>query len=203
MAVAGRSPKHPRTESDDNGLDVGVLMEKAAEKAVEKATDRFSACIDGKIESIWERMDKRIEYKVDSKLGPVMDRLSALEKTGTSSTKSGPSSSSDGSAGCTTGPMLFAPSYLEIKGWCAFRDRNTLGLTEGQAREFVTKLRQGIGSNSDSMIARVGAMRVRNTKIIYVTRRTQAFQIANRLERQCVLTLKGRTSSWRCNSLCG
>ena len=68
-------------------------------------------------------MDKRIEDKVDSKLGPVMDRLSALEKTGsssTSSTKSGPSSSSDGTAGCTTGPMLFAPSYLEIKGWCAF-----------------------------------------------------------------------------------
>ena len=30
-------------------------------------------------------MDKRIEDKVDSKLGPVMDRLSALEKTGTSS----------------------------------------------------------------------------------------------------------------------
>ena len=43
MAVAGRSPKHPRTESDDNGMDVGVLMEKAAEKAVEKTADRFSA----------------------------------------------------------------------------------------------------------------------------------------------------------------
>ena len=95
-----------------------------------------------------------------------MDRLSALEKTGTSSTRSGPSSSSDGTAECTTGPVLFAPSYLEIKGWCSFKDRNTLGLTEGQAREFVTKLRQGIGSDLDSMIARVGAMRVRNTKII-------------------------------------
>ena len=56
MAVAERSPKHPRTESDDNGLDVGVLMEKAAEKAVEKAADLFSACMDAKIESIWERM---------------------------------------------------------------------------------------------------------------------------------------------------
>ena len=52
MAVAGRSPKHPRTESDDNGMDVGVLMEKAAEKAVEKTADRFSACMDAKIESI-------------------------------------------------------------------------------------------------------------------------------------------------------
>ena len=62
--------------------------------------------------------------------------------------------------------MLVAPSYPEIKGWCSFKDRNTLGLTEGQAREFVTKLRQGIGSDLDSMIARVGAMRVRNTEII-------------------------------------
>ena len=158
MSVTGRSPKHPRTESDDNGLDVGALLEMAAE--------RFSACMDAKIESIWERMDKRKEDKVDSTLGPVMDRLSALEKTSTSSTRSGPSSSSDGSAGSTTGPMIFAPSYLEIKGWCSFKDRNTLGLTEGQAREFVTKLRQGIGSDLDSMIARVGSMRVRNTKII-------------------------------------
>ena len=49
MAVAGRSPKHPRTDSDDNGLDVGALLEKAVEKAVEKATDRFSACMDAKI----------------------------------------------------------------------------------------------------------------------------------------------------------
>ena len=157
MAVAGRSPKHPRTESDDNGLDVGALLEKAA--------DRFSACLDAKIDSMMEHLDKRIEDKVDSKLGPVMDRLSALEKMGTSSTRSGPSSSSDGSAGCTTGPVIFAPSYLEIKGWCSFKDRHTLGLTEGQAREFITKLRQGIGSDLDSMIARVGAMRVRNTKI--------------------------------------
>ena len=64
----------PLTESDDNGVDVGALLEKAA--------DRFSACMDAKIESIWERTDKRIEDKVDSKLGPMMDRLSALEKTG-------------------------------------------------------------------------------------------------------------------------
>ena len=26
MAVTGRSPKHPRTESDDNGVDVGALF---------------------------------------------------------------------------------------------------------------------------------------------------------------------------------
>ena len=93
MSVTGRSPKHPRTGSDDNGLDVGALLDKAA--------DRFSACMDAKIDSMMDQLDKRIEDKVDSKLGPVMDklsafdsklvpvmdRLSALEKTSTSSTK--------------------------------------------------------------------------------------------------------------------
>ena len=134
MAVAGRSPKHPRTESDDNGMEIAILMEKAAEKAVEKAADRFSSSMDAKISSMMEHLDKRIEDKVDSKLVPVMDRLSALEKTNTSSTRSGPSSSSDGSSGSVSGPSIFAPSYLEIKGWCAFKDRETLGLTEGQAK---------------------------------------------------------------------
>ena len=119
--ATGRSPKHPRTESDDNGLDVGALLDKAA--------DRFSACMDAKISSMMDQLDKRIEDKVDSKLVPVMDRLSALEKTNTSSTKSGPSSSSDGSSGSVSGPSIFAPSYLEIKGWFAFKDRETLGLT--------------------------------------------------------------------------
>ena len=56
------------------------------------------------------------------------------------STISGPSSLSDkgGSTGQSSGtggaPAVFAPSYLEIKGWCGFRDRNTHGLTEAQAR---------------------------------------------------------------------
>ena len=99
------------------------------------------------------------------------NRLSVLEKT-SSSTRSGPSSLSDGggSAGQSSAaggtPAVFAPSYLEIKGWCGFRDRNTHGLTEAQAGEIITKLRQGLGPDLDSWIARVGAMRVRNTKII-------------------------------------
>ena len=59
MAVAGRSPKHPRTESDDNGLDVDALLVKAA--------DHFSARMDAKSELIWEKMDKRLDDKVDSK----------------------------------------------------------------------------------------------------------------------------------------
>ena len=109
MAVTGRSPKHPRTESDDNSLDVGALLEKAA--------DRFSMSMEANIKSMMEQMDKRIDDKIDSKLVPVMDRISALEgRTSTISTTSGPSSSSDGSSGNTTGPVIFAPSYLEIKG---------------------------------------------------------------------------------------
>ena len=101
--------------------------------------------MDAKIESIWERMDKRIDDKVDSKLGPVMnklsafdsklgpviDRLSALEKTSTSSTRSGPSSS-DGSAGNTTGPMIFAPSYLEIKGGVLLKNEIRLVCLKGR-----------------------------------------------------------------------
>ena len=38
-------------------------------------------------DSMMEHLDKRIDDKVDSKLGPVMDRLTALEKTSTSSTQ--------------------------------------------------------------------------------------------------------------------
>ena len=119
-----------------------------------------------------DRLEKTIDERIDSKLGSVMDRLTALEKAN-SSTRSGPSFTSvdGGSAGYNGGsdsasPVVFAPSFLEIKGWCGFRDRNTHGLTEAQAREVIAKLRQGIGPDLDSLIARVGALRVRNTKII-------------------------------------
>ena len=69
-------------------------------------------------------------------------------------------------------PLALLLQYLlfltcKSRVWCGFRDRNTHGLTEAQAREIITKLRQGIGVDFDSLIARVGAMRVRNTKIIY------------------------------------
>ena len=164
MASAGRSPnKHPRTGSEEDSVDIAALLDRAA--------DRFSACLDTKVDSMMARLEKRIDEKIDSKLGPVMDRLSVLEKT-SSSTRIGPSSLSanGGSTGqsSATGvvPAVLAPSHLEIKVWCGFRDRNTHGLTEAQAREIITKLRQEIGPDLDSLIARVGAMRVRNTKII-------------------------------------
>ena len=89
----------------------------------------------------------------DGPLGEADRRQNRLEKTNTSSTRSGPSSSSDngGSAGSAAGPVIFAPSYLEIKGWSAFRDRDTYGLTEDKAKDLINKLRQGIGSDLDSL----------------------------------------------------
>ena len=103
-------------------MDFAALLDRAA--------DRFSACMDTKVDSMMDRLEKRIDEKIDSKLSPVMDRLSVLEKT-SNSTRCGSSSFSDngGSSGqsSTTGvaPAVFAPSYLEIKGWCGFRDRHT------------------------------------------------------------------------------
>ena len=76
-----------------------------------------------------DRLETRIDDEIDSKLGPVMDRLTVLEKT-SGSTRCGSSSLSDngGSNGqsSTAGvtPAVFA-SYLEIKGLGGFRDRNT------------------------------------------------------------------------------
>ena len=158
VASAGRSPnKHPRTGSEEDSMDFAALWDRAA--------DRFSACMDTKVDSMMDRLEKRIDEKLDSKLSPVMDRLSVLEKT-SKSTRCGSSSLSDNGGLLALLLAVFAPSYLEIKGWCGFRDRNTHGLTEAQAREIITKLRLGIGPDLDSLIARVGALRVRNTKII-------------------------------------
>ena len=101
-------------------------------------------------------------------------------------------SDNGGSAGQTSAvggstPAVFAPSYLEIKGWCGFRDRNTHGLTEAQAREIITKLRQGIGPDLDSLIARVGAMRVRNTKIYLLPENAEPFKLqANQGSNECL-----------------
>ena len=132
MASAGRSPnKHPRTGSEEDSVDIAALLDRAA--------DRFSACMDTKVDSMMDRLEKRIDEKIDLKLSPVMDRLSVLEKT-SNSTRCGSSSLSDngGSSGqsSTTGvaPAVFVPSYLEIKGWCGFRDRNTHGLSEAQSQ---------------------------------------------------------------------
>ena len=45
-------------------------------------------------------------------------------------------------------------------------ETNTHGLTEAQDGETITKLRQGISPDPDSLTVHVGAMRVRNTQII-------------------------------------
>ena len=127
------------------GLPTNILARER-----DPAADRFSACMDTKVDSMMDRLEKRSDEKIDSKLGPVMDRLSVLEKPNNSNnTRSGPSSLSDngGSAGQSSAaggntPAVFAPSYLEIKGWCGFRDRNTHGLTEAQAREIINTSHQ-------------------------------------------------------------
>ena len=67
-------------------MDLAALLDRAA--------DRFSACMDTKVDSMMDRLEKRIDERIDSKLGLVVDRLSALEKTNSSSTRSGPSSMS-------------------------------------------------------------------------------------------------------------
>ena len=112
MAVAGRSPnKHPRTGSEEDSVDIAALLDRAA--------DRFSASMDTKVDSMMDRLEKRIDEKIDFHLGPVMDGLSVLEKTKSSSTRSGSSSLSDngGSAGQTSAGgntlAVLAPSYLE------------------------------------------------------------------------------------------
>ena len=71
VAAAGRSPKHPRTGSEEDGLDVAAVLDRAA--------DRLSACMDIKVDSMMDRLEKTIDERIDSKLGPVMDRLTAQE----------------------------------------------------------------------------------------------------------------------------
>ena len=129
---------------------------------LDRAACRFSACMDSKVDSMMDRLEKRIDEKIDSKLSPVMDRLSVLEKT-SSSTRSGPSSLSDKSSATGVAPAVFAPSYLEIKVVRISGQKHTW---TDQGREIITKLRLGIGPDLDSLIARVGALKVRNTKII-------------------------------------
>ena len=110
---------------------------------MDRAADRFSACIDTKVDSMMDRLEKRIDEKIDSKLGPVMDRLSELEKTSAAVQEVVPPHClmtmvvvlDRAVPGVAT--AIFAP-YLEMKGWCGFRDRNTHGLTEAQAREIIT-----------------------------------------------------------------
>ena len=125
--------------SEEDSVDIAALLDRAA--------DRFSACMDTKVDSMMDRLEKRIDEGIDSKLGPVMDRLSVLERT-SSSTRSAPSSLSDngGSTGLSnaTGGAPAEFACLTWKSRCgADFETDTHGLTEAQAREIITKLRQG------------------------------------------------------------
>ena len=114
-------------------------------------------------DSTMDRLEKRIDEKIDSKLGPVMDRLSVLEKT-SSSARSGPSSLSDngGSAGQSSAAGSSICSLLGNPGVVRISRKKHTWIDGGS----------GLGDHHQaatgnwSLIARVGAMRVRNTKII-------------------------------------
>ena len=166
-------------------MDIAALLDQAAARfgtPVNMNCADMIATENTNIDSMMNRLEKRIDDKIDTKLGPVVDRLTALEpvvcgltaleNAVSSSTRSGPSSASDHGAGIYGGggggasPAVFALSYLEIKGWCGFRDRAVHGLTEVQSKEFTTKLRAGIGADLDATVARAGALRVRITKIM-------------------------------------
>ena len=56
MAVAGRSPKHPRTGSEDDSVDLAALLDRAA--------DHFSACMETKVDSMMDRLDKKSMRKL-------------------------------------------------------------------------------------------------------------------------------------------
>ena len=141
MAVAERSPnKHPRTGSEEDSVDIAALLDRAAN------------CMDTQVDSLMERLEKRIDEKTDLKLGPVMDKLSVLEKTSTSTR----------SVLQVRAVLLVEHlQYLFLLTWKSRGgvdfETETHGLTEAQAWEIITKLRQGIGP--------VGAVRVRNSKI--------------------------------------
>ena len=58
MASAGRSPDgHPRTGSEEDSVDIAALLDRAA--------DRFSVCMDMKVDSMMDRLEKRIDEKID------------------------------------------------------------------------------------------------------------------------------------------
>ena len=91
-------------------MDIAALLDRAA--------DRFSACMDTGVDSMMGRLEKRIDGKIDSKLGPVMDGLSVLEKT-SSSTRCGSSSLSDN--GGSSGQQHYWPCSCSI---CSFLPGN-------------------------------------------------------------------------------
>ena len=134
--ISGRSPKHPRTSTEDDGqLNIAALLDQAAVRfgaTLNTNCADLIATVNTNIDSMMDRLEKKMDDKIDTKLGPVVDRLTALEpvvdrltaleNAVSSSIRSGPSSASDHGAGIYGGggggasPAVFAPSYLEIKG---------------------------------------------------------------------------------------
>ena len=168
MAVAGRSPnKHTRTGTEEDSVDIAALLDRAA--------DRFSACMDTKVDSMMDPLEKRVDEKIDSKLGPEMDRLWVLQKTSIS-TRSDPLHSLTMVVLQVRAVVLEVHLKYLILTWKSrigvdfVTQTNKQGPTEAQAREIIAELRQGIVPDLDSLMARVRATRVRNTKMIFYLR---------------------------------
>ena len=77
----------------------------------------------------------------------MIDRLSALEKTSTSSTRSGPSSSSDGSAGNSTGPIIFALLTWKSRSGVLLKIEIRLVCLKGRQENLLNNFHKGFHQN--------------------------------------------------------
>ena len=174
-SAGGSSKKHSRTGSEESNMDFAALLDRAA--------DRFSACMDTKVVSMMDRLEKRIDEKIDSKLGLVMDRLSVLEKWFFFIVSQWWFFWTEQYYGRCSGSICSLSGNQGVV-WIS---GHTHGLTEAQVREVITKLLLGIGPDHDFLIARVGAFRVRNTKIICHLENTESFKLqAKQGSNECI-----------------
>ena len=80
--ISGRSPKHPRTSTEDDGpVDVAALLDQAAarfEATVNTNCADMIATVNTNIDSMMNQLEKRMDDKIDTKLGFEVDRLTVM-----------------------------------------------------------------------------------------------------------------------------
>ena len=108
--------------------------------------------------------------------------------------------SSDGTAGCTTGPMIFAPSYLESRDVCFLRSQHAW-LDEGQATEFVTKLRTGNWIRFRQYDCTCGSYEGQEHENHLLLEKPKPFELQTDQRGNVCLHWKGEHQVERCNSL--
>ena len=90
---------------------------------LDRAADRFSAFMDTKVDSMMDRLEKRIDEKIDSKTWPCDGQVVGAEENQQQYEKWPFHGGSTGQTSATgVAPAVFALAYLEMKGWCEFRD---------------------------------------------------------------------------------